>query len=327
MTAYLDTQALWIVAPGRAEIRRERVAAPGRGEVRVRARYSAVSRGSEALVYRGEVPASQYQAMRAPFQSGDFPGPVKYGYISVGDVVDGPPDLLGATVFCLHPHQQDYVVPVEAVVPVPADVPAERAVLAANMETAVNALWDAPPRVGERIAVIGAGLLGCLVAWLASRIPGTEVTLVDINPERAGVADALGLAFATPEQCPVECDRIFHASASEAGLRQAMAVAAFEAVIVELSWHGDREVALPLGEAFHSRRLTLRSSQVGAVASDQRPRWDHARRLGLAVSLLDDAALDALITGESDFEDLATVLDELSRGPGETLCHRIRYSN
>lgn len=327
MTAYLDTQALWIVAPGRAEIRRERVAAPGRGEVRVRARYSAVSRGSEALVYRGEVPASQYQAMRAPFQSGDFPGPVKYGYISVGDVVDGPPDLLGATVFCLHPHQQDYVVPVEAVVPVPADVPAERAVLAANMETAVNALWDAPPRVGERIAVIGAGLLGCLVAWLASRIPGTEVTLVDINPERAGVADALGLAFATPAQCPVECDRIFHASASEAGLRQALTAAAFEAVIVELSWHGDREVALPLGEAFHSRRLTLRSSQVGAVASDQRPRWDHARRLGLAVSLLDDAALDALITGESDFEDLATVLDELSRGPGETLCHRIRYSN
>jgi NADPH:quinone reductase-like Zn-dependent oxidoreductase len=327
MTAAFETEALWVLEPGRAAICPQRVRQPGAAEVRVRTRYTAVSRGSEALVHGGHVPVNQYEAMRAPFQEGDFPGPVKYGYISVGDVVAGPDGWVGTTVFCLYPHQREYVVPATAVVPLPGDVPAERAVLAANMETAVNALWDGGPLVGERIAVIGAGLVGCLVARLATAIPGTAVTLVDPQTSRQSVARELGVAFATPDELAGEFDRIFHASASEAGLRQALSVAAFEAVIVELSWFGDRAIALPLGEAFHSRRLTLRSSQVGGVPAGQRPRWDHGRRLALAVALLNDPALDSLITGESDFPALPQVLAELSRGPGATLCHRIRYSD
>lgn len=327
MAAAFETEAFWVLEPGRAAICPQRLTEPGTEEVRVRTRYSAVSRGSEVLVHGGHVPPSQYEAMRAPFQEGDFPGPVKYGYINVGDVVAGPDGLVGTTVFCLHPHQREYVVPAAAVVPLPADVPAERAVLAANMETAVNALWDGAPLVGERIAVIGAGLVGCLVGRLAAAVPGTRVTLVDTNPARCSVATELGLDFATPEALTGEFDRLFHASASESGLRQALTAAAFEAVIIELSWYGDRDVALPLGEAFHSRRLTLRSTQVGTVPTGQRPRWDHRRRLAMAVSLLNDPALDCLITGESDFRELPSVLDRLSQGPGETLCHRIRYND
>jgi len=323
----VETEALWLMAPGRAAIRAQPVPAPQAGEVRVRARYSALSRGSEALVYRGEVPPSQYQAMRAPFQEGDFPAPVKYGYINVGLVTEGPESLVGQTVFCLYPHQREYVVPREAVVPVPEGVPAERAVLAANMETAVNAVWDGGPLVGERIAVIGGGVVGCLVTWLVASIPGTEVTLVDSNPEREGVARALGVAFATPESVEGAFDRLFHASASESGLRQALELAAVEAVIVELSWYGDRDIGLPLGEAFHSRRLILRSSQVGRVPPLQAPRWPLKRRLATALGLLDDPLLDRLITGDSPFAELPDVLDSLSRAPGNTLCHRVRYDD
>lgn len=327
MTAQEQTEALWLLEPGAAAIRAEPIGEPGAGEVRVRTRYSAISRGSESLVYQGQVPASQHSAMRAPFQDGDFPAPVKYGYISVGDVVAGPDELKGRTIFCLHPHQREYVVPVDAVVALPETLPAERAVLAAGMETAVNAVWDGTPLVGERIAVIGAGVVGCLVARLLAGMPGTAVTVVDIDPARAEVARAMGASFATPDELTGEFDRLFHASASEAGLRLALRVAALEATVVEISWYGDREIALPLGEAFHSRRLTVRSSQVARVPAYQNARWSNRRRLALALSLLDDPALDQLITGESDFRELPVVLDSLSRDPGTTLCHRIRYSN
>ena len=160
--------------------------------------HSGVSRGTETLVFRGGVPASQYAAMRAPFQDGDFPGPVKYGYLNVGVVEQGPPQLRGRTVFCLYPHQTAYVVPAEAVVVVPDDVPPARAVLAGTVETAVNALWDAAPLLGDRIAVVGAGMVGCCVARLLAGFPGCRVTLVDVDAARADVAAALGVDFALP---------------------------------------------------------------------------------------------------------------------------------
>jgi len=279
------------------------------------------------LVFRGEVPPSEYQAMRAPFQVGDFPGPVKYGYSSVGVVETGPEDLLGRLVFCLYPHQTRYRVPARALHPLPQRVPPGRAVLAANLETAVNGLWDAAPRVGDRIAVIGGGTLGCLVAWLAGRIPGCQVELIDTNPRRASIAKALGVTFAAPESATPEVDRVIHASGAPAGLALGLALAGFEAMVLELSWYGTRQVALPLGESFHRRRLTLRSSQVGSVATAQRARWDHRRRLGLALSLLTDPALDRLITGEDAFVDLSEVQARLARDPGDTLMHRIRYDS
>jgi len=322
------TRACWIVAPGRAELRDEPLGPPAAGEVQVRALHSAVSRGTESLVFRGEVPASEHARMRCPFQSGDFPAPVKYGYIGVGVVEVGPVDLQGRTVFCLHPHQTRYNVPATAVHVLPADVPAPRAVLAAQLETAVNALWDAPPRIGERIAVVGGGVVGLLVAWLAARVPGTTVQLVDTLAARAEVAMRLGASFALPDAAAPEAERVFHASGSGSGLATALRLAGFEATVVELSWYGNRAVALPLGEDFHARRLRLQSSQVGHVAAAMRSRWTRDQRMGLALSLLNDPVLDALINDAAPFDALPEVLKRSSLPPSAAphmLCQRIDY--
>ena len=322
----LTAEAFWVTAPGRGELRSECLAALAPGEVRVRALYSGISRGSESLVFRGQVPPSEYRRMRAPFQAGDFPAPVKYGYINVGLVEEGPAELLGREVFCLYPHQTRYLVPAEAVHPLPDGVPAARAVLAANLETAVNGLWDAAPRIGDRIAVVGGGTLGCLLAWLAGRIPGADVQLVDLNPERRKVAQALGIGFATPDDAAANADLVIHSSGSPAGLQLSLDLAGFEARVVEMSWFGDRQVPLALGGAFHARRLSLCSSQVGSVAGSQRARWNTRRRMALALRLLSDPLLDVLITGEDSFRDLPALMDQLADNPGNTLCHRIVYS-
>lgn len=318
--------ACWTVAPGIAEIRAEPLAAPGDGEVRVRTLHSAISRGTEMLVYAGSVPRSEWQRMRAPFQQGDFGGAVKYGYVNVGVVEAGASEWLGRTVFCLYPHQDVYVVPASAVVPLPDGVPPARAVLTANLETAINALWDAAPRVGDRIAVVGGGTVGLLVAWLAARLPGCEVEVVDTVPERAALARTLGAQFALPALARGQADLVIHASGRAQGLATALSLAAFEATVLELSWYAQGPVAAPLGEAFHSQRLTLKSSQVGHIATAQRGRWSHRRRLELALSLLADPSLDALITHSAPFHTLPQVLARLA-GPwaSDTLCQRIDY--
>ncbi|MGJ7494575.1 zinc-dependent alcohol dehydrogenase [Variovorax sp. RT4R15] len=320
-----DSRACWTEAPGRAALRHETLAAPDANQVQVRALHSGVSRGTELLVFRGEVPPSEFARMRAPFQAGEFPAPVKYGYASVGVVEGGAENLLGKTVFCLHPHQTRYVVPAMAVHPLPEGLPAARAVLAANMETAVNALWDAAPRLGDRIAVVGGGVVGLLVAWLAARMPGCQVELIDTHRPRARVAAQLGLRFATPDAATRDADLVVHASGQPAGLVTALGLAAFEATVLELSWYGQRAVSLPLGEAFHARRLTLRSSQVGQVASAQRSRWSHDRRMALALTLLCDPVLDVLITDTAPFDELPAVLARLAAGAPDTLCQRIEY--
>ncbi|MEU6097615.1 NAD(P)-binding protein [Streptomyces sp. NPDC047079] len=322
----LTARAFWLRSPGQGEVRDVELPEPGDGDVLVRALYSGVSRGTETLVFRGGVPESQHAAMRAPFQEGDFPAPVKYGYLSVGRVEQGPEDLVGRTVFCLYPHQSRYVVPASAVTVVPDAVPAQRAVLAGTVETAVNAVWDAGPLVGDRIAVVGGGMVGSSVAALLARHPGVRVQLVDADPGRAETAGALGVDFALPEDALGECDLVVHASASEQGLARSLELLAPEGTVVELSWYGDRRVTLPLGEAFHSRRLTLRSSQVGTVSPRARYGRTYADRMALALELLAEPAFDALITGESAFEDLPEVLPRLARGELKGLCHRVRYA-
>jgi hypothetical protein len=320
-----QARAFWITAPGQGEIRSEALKAHGEQEVVVRALFSGISRGTEALVFDGKVPQSEWERMRAPFQEGDFPGPVKYGYASVGIVEQGPGDLAGRHVFVLHPHQTRYIVPADAAHLLPNDVPPSRAVLAANAETALNGLWDARPHVGDRIVVVGGGSVGCLTAWLAGRIPGCTVELVDVNPARAASARALGVGFATPQAATHDADLVVHASGSPTGLELALELAAFEATIVELSWFGSQLVTLPLGRAFHAKRLTLLSSQVGNVSPAQRSRWSSSRRMELALSLLANQELDVLITGESAFESLPEVMRSLAGSPGDTLCHRICY--
>lgn len=322
-----DAFAFWVSAPGRGEIRSATVHEPGPGDVLVRTLRSGVSRGTETLVFRGGVPLDQYTTMRAPFQEGDFPGPVKYGYLNVGVVERGPAELRGRTVFCLYPHQTAYVVPANAVVVVPEDVPPDRAVLAGTMETAVNALWDAAPLIGDRVTVLGAGMVGCCVARLLSQLPGVQVTLVDVDTARAATAAALGVDFALPADATDGRDLVVHTSGTSAGLQQAVELLAVEGMVVELSWYGDAQVQLSLGGAFHSGRLGIRASQVGTVAAARRGRRTPAERLALAVDLLRDPALDVLLTGTCRFGELPEVMAQLSAGTLPALCHTVTYGD
>ncbi|WP_425953757.1 zinc-dependent alcohol dehydrogenase [Xylanimonas sp. McL0601] len=284
-----------------------------------------MSRGTESLVFRGDVPPDQYTAMRAPFQEGELPGPVKYGYLNVGVVEEGPSGLRGRTVFCLFPHQTRYVVPAASVVVVPDDVPASRAVLAGTVETAVNALWDAAPLVGDRVTVVGAGMVGCSVARLLAGIPGAEIELVDVDEDKAKVAAAIGVGFSLPEGARGARDLVLHTSATSEGLQLALDLLTSDGTVVDLSWYGDAAVRLALGGAFHSRRLTIRASQVGAVARSRRDKRSTRDRLALALELLRDTAFDALITGESEFEELPDVMARLATGRLPGLCHTIAY--
>jgi threonine dehydrogenase-like Zn-dependent dehydrogenase len=321
-----EAHAFWLCGPGRGEIRPVALPEPGTDDVVVRTLRSGVSRGTETLVFRGGVPPSQYGAMRAPFQDGDFPGPVKYGYLNVGAVEEGPAELRGRTVFCLYPHQTAYVVPAGAVSVVPDDVPPARAVLAGTVETAINALWDAAPLVGDRVAVVGAGMVGCCVARLLARFPGVEVTLVDVDGSRAEVAEALGAGFARPDDAAAGgCDLVVHTSATSAGLQRSLDLLAPEGTVLDLSWYGDTEVSLSLGGAFHSGRLGLRASQVGTVSPARSMRRTTADRLALALDLLRDPAFDLIVTGESRFDELPGVMERLAAGSLPALCHTITY--
>ena len=317
--------AFWVTEPGRGQIRPVTLPEPGPDDVLVRTLRTGVSRGTETLVFGGHVPESQHATMRAPFQEGDFPGPVKYGYLNVGVVERGPEALVGRTVFCLYPHQTAYVVPAAAVTVVPDGVPAARAVLAGTVETAVNALWDARPLIGDRVAVVGAGMVGCCVARLLASMPGVSVTLVDVDESRSSVAAALGAGFALPADATGGLDLVVHTSGTSAGLQTSLDLLAPDGEVVELSWYGDAPVSVSLGGSFHSRRLAIRASQVGEVAAARRGRRTHAERLALALDLLRDPAFDVLLTGESRFEDLPDVMAELASGATRTLCRSIIY--
>jgi threonine dehydrogenase-like Zn-dependent dehydrogenase len=325
MQTLTSARAFWVTRPGHGEIREEPLPPLGPTDLMVRAEFSGISRGTEALVFGGHVPTSEYSRMRAPFQAGEFPGPLKYGYSSAGVVENGDPEWRGRRVFALYPHQTHYVIAADAVHTLPDDVPTSRAVLAANMETAVNGCWDANPQRSDRVTVIGAGTVGCLVAWVIRKTVDCELELVDTNPGRARIATQLDLPFAAVSNASTNRTIVVHTSASEAGLQMALNIAASDGTVVEMSWFGDRHVTLPLGQSFHSRRLTLRSSQVGSIPPARRAEWDTRRRMAFALDLLRDPALDAVITGESPFEAMPEVMARLAAGPGDTLCHRIRY--
>ncbi len=321
----LNSRALWYVAPQRAEIRSEPIDALQPSQVQVRTLYGALSRGTESLVWAGRVPVVEYQRMRAPFMDGEFPFPVKYGYSSVGCVEKGPAELLGKLVFSLSPHQTILNLSSESVTVLPSSVPPARAVLAANMETALNAVWDAAPGPADRIAIVGGGVVGMLVAFLCGQLPGADVTLVDINPERQKVANTLGVKFATPGQAPNECDLVVHCSGAPQGLVTALSLAGEEATVLEMSWYGDQPVTANLGGAFHSRQLRLQSSQVGHISVSRRARWNYARRLSAALALLSDPRLDVLLAPAIMFNDLPEQLPKIL-GPGNSiLCQLIQY--
>lgn len=322
-------RALWYEAPGRAAIRSAVLPSVGPGQARVRTLYSGVSRGTERLVFTGKAPPSEHARMRCPMQEGEFSYPVKYGYCAVGITEEGPDDLLGRTVFALHPHQSAFVADAALLRPLPEGLPPRRAVLSANMETALNALWDSGAGPGDKIVIVGAGAVGMLTAWLAARLPGADVTLVDVEPARAEAAARIGVPFETAEAFArrpcAEADAVFHASASAGGLALAIGAAGMEGKIVEMSWYGEGAVAAPLGGAFHSKRLQLISTQVGQVSPSRRPRWDYARRMAKAMDLLSDDRLDALLDVEVAFDDLPARAPDIFAPGAKGLGVVVRY--
>jgi threonine dehydrogenase-like Zn-dependent dehydrogenase len=320
-----DALALWITGLERAELRAESLPVVASDQVCVRAQFSAISRGTERLVFQGKVPESEHERMRAPFQSGVFPYPVKYGYASVGTIEAGPSALVGNEVFCLYPHQSRYVVPSQSVLPLPHGVPAARAVLAANMETALNALWDAELAAGDRVCIVGAGVVGCLVAYLAARHPGTEVFVLDVDARRAEVVAELGARFVLDDAAPMDCDLVVHASGAAAGLSRALELSGVEARVLELSWYGEQLVPLALGAGFHAKRLTLRSSQVGRLPASHAARWTHRRRLATALGLLVDPVLDILISSDTPFVSAPERLRAIFEPDSGELCARLSY--
>ncbi|MCU1477245.1 MAG: dehydrogenase [Subtercola sp.] len=320
-----EATAFWVDTPGIGVLRREPFPQPGEGEVLVRTLYTGISRGTEVSVFGGHVPESERDRMRAPFQEGDFPGPVKYGYLNVGVVECGPESLTGQVVFTLFPHQSAFVVPADAVVPVPHGLPPRRAVLAGAVETAINVLWDAAPVIGDRVSVVGAGMIGCCVARLLRGIPGVSVALIDVDPARKEVAGQLGVGFADVADPPLNRDIVINTSGSDAGLQLALETVVTEGEVIEASWYGDRPVTLMLGADFHSRRLTIRSSQVGSVAARRRGNRTTRERLALALQLLHDPAFDALLTAESSWRDLPDVMASLTDGSRTDLCHTIYW--
>jgi 2-desacetyl-2-hydroxyethyl bacteriochlorophyllide A dehydrogenase len=323
----IETKALWYVSPGQLELRSEILGELASDECRVRTIYSGISRGTESLVFAGQVPVSEYQTMRCPFQEGDFPFPVKYGYSSIGLVEAGSNELIGKTVFSLFPHQDVANISANALTILPVDLSPRRAILAANMETALNAVWDAAPQAADRIVIVGAGVVGALVAYLCGQLPGADVTLVDIDSSRADLASKLGVNFVQPDYAPRNCDVVFHASGQSAGLETALSCAGNEATILELSWYGSKPVSVPLGGAFHSKRLKLISSQVGQIAPSHRPRWDYKRRLLAALNLLKDDRLEVLLAPDLQFENLPRDLPHIFNSSSGVLAQVIHYNS
>jgi hypothetical protein len=321
-----EAHAYWVTKSGDGELRPESLPPRQKEEALVRTLYSGVSRGTERVVHEGRVPERVADLMQAPHQEGDFPGPVKYGYLSVGTVEEGPEEWRGKTVFSLHPHQDFYIVPTSQLTAIPADVPARRAVLTGIVEVAINALWEAGPRLGDRVAVVGGGLVGGVLATLLRKYPLGRLQLVDADPEKRNLAEKLSIEFAEPEDAANDNDIVFHCSASNDGLKLSLQLAGDDSDVIELSWFADKEVTLPLGEDFHARRLNIRSSQVGAVALPRRHRRTNAQRLQEAVNQLKDPLFDTFLSSECQFQNLPSTLVKLFERPGG-FCHVVAYPN
>ena len=318
--------AYWTMAPRHGVLRTEPARTPRADEALVRTICSGVSHGTEMLVHAGRIPPEVAESMRAPFQVGSLPGPVKYGYLSVGVVEEGPAPLKkGTRVFCLHPHQDRYVVPASALTPIPDAVPSDRAVLAGTVETGINALWDAGPRIGDRVAVVGAGMVGASIAALLRTFPLDRLQLVDVNPSRSALAAALGVEFVHPDDAAGDNDLVFHCSATQSGIARGLQLLGTEAELIELSWYGTVQPRVPLGAEFHSRRLAIRASQVGAVAAARRPRRTTNDRLALAMRMLHDPVFDAFITGHGPFSALPQTMESIFDDGTDTLCQVIDY--
>ncbi len=312
----VTARALWHNSPFDSTLRREVLADSKDGELLLRSMFSLVSQGTERLVACGAVPESLYGSMRVPYMGGNFSFPVKYGYALVGEVLNQGHPWQGRAVFVMHPHQDYCVVAQRDCFCLPANVSPRSAVLAANLETAVTALWDARPLLGERVLVVGFGLLGALTALLLKRFPGLDLWISEPNSYRKDLAKKMGFHLWEGQHVG-EFDLCVHSSATEDGLQMALDVLGREGRVLELSWYGNKRSALSLGEAFHHKRLRIISSQVAHLPSDMQARWGYARRKELVFKLLHSSDWRLLPDAELGLEDLPSFFKALRKGESQ----------
>jgi len=318
-----NTTALWHLSEQESAIRSQSLPELKADKCRIESLFSLVSSGTESLVANGEVPTDLHDSMQVPYMEGDFSFPVKYGYSLVGKVVEGSHNLVGQQVHLLHPHQQHCVVNEADITIIPAGIPPQRAVLASNVETALNAIWDSRLSAGDRVLIIGMGLIGSLVARLASQFPATQVSVADTDPARLALAREQGFSQYEPSDAPF--DVAFHSSGSSAGLQTAIDAVGYEGKVIELSWYGTRSAEVKLGGSFHQQRKQIISSQVSQLPSHQQSRWDYRRRKQTVLNLLQDDGWDDFLTATVDFPEAPALFDKLRQGDRSQLSWTIRY--
>lgn len=343
----IRNEALYFTAPRQVALRREPCPAPGPGQVRVRTRLSAISPGTEMLLYRGQMPSSLPADEALEALAGPLAYPLKYGYAAVGQVTDlgpGVPEAwAGRWVFAFQPHQTCFVATVASLHPVPTDIPPERAAFLPNMETAVNFLLDGAPLIGERVAVLGQGVVGLLTTALLARFPLAALVAFDRYPLRRETARALGATLALDPAAPdaLEAARVhlaahdryagadltYELSGNPAALNLALALTGFAGRVVIGSWYGTKRAALDLGGRFHRSRIRLLSSQVTTLAPEHTGRWDKARRLALAWEMLRTFPAERLITHRIPFAQAAQAYRLLDAQPDRAIQVILTYDD
>lgn len=308
-----SSRQYWTEAAHTGALREVPVPQPAPGELLIETLHSGISRGTESLVHRGEVPAAITELMQAPFQLGALPFPVSHGYLNVGVVRQGRSELIGQTVFTLAGHREHVVVPEAAAHVLPEGCPPQRALFAGIGEVGLNGLWEGPVMIGDRVAVVGGGLIGLTTALLASKMALQRLQVVEVDAERRTFIRDLGLDAVAPEQADLDNDVVLHSSSSSAGLATSLRLAGDDAVIVEQSWYGTGDQQVPLGADFHARRLRIVATQVGQVPGPRRMRRTRGQRLATALSML-DSRFDRLISGRSPLAQLPDVMQDVATG-------------
>ena len=335
--------SVWFTSPRTVELRASSVAVPARGEVRIQTLFSGISHGSEMTVYRGDVPASLSLDATLPTLQGTFEFPVKYGYASVGRVIDFGADVTGVLegdlVFAFNPHETCYTVPAGVVIKLPRELNPRIGIFTANVETALNALLDATPRLGERVLVIGQGVVGLLITQLVRRAGASLVITSDLHESRRQLSQLAGADVTLDPSTEritervhaltggVGADVVIEASGEPRVLDEAIGAAAQEGRVVIVSWYGTKRADLGLGSDFHRKRLMLKSSQVSNLDPSLAPRWTIARRRELAVGYLSELLLDKLITRVLPFERAAEAYRIIDEQPGEVIQVALDYSS
>jgi len=308
---------------------------PATGEVRIQTLFSGISHGSEMMVYRGEIPADLSLDATLPSLQGNFSFPIKYGYASTGRIIDvgeGVNGLeAGDLVFAFNPHETCYTVPATVVIKLPEGLDPKHGIFAANVETALNALLDAAPRLGERAVIIGQGVVGLLITQLVRKAGASLIVTSDMYAKRRALSQKAGANLVVDPATESLDDRVYEmtggagadvvieVSGEPRALNDAIKITAQEGRVVVVSWYGTKRADLALGSDFHRKRLTLRSSQVSNLDPSLAPRWTIARRRQLAASYLSELLLEELISNVVPFEQAGEAYRLICEQPQEVI--------